>query len=119
MRDSNARATSPLIAAFIVILTASLVTVPTAGWAQAPAPPARLQPIVVTPACIEQQAVEAPLTPYTVVDLQFSRPITKWGEIFVAFENILGETYAVQRTTDGVVTAGNPRLIRGGVRLTY
>jgi outer membrane receptor protein involved in Fe transport len=60
-----------------------------------------------------------PLNPYTVVDLQLSRPITKWGEVFLAFENILDETYAVQRTTDGIVTVGNPRLIRGGVRLSY
>ena len=60
-----------------------------------------------------------PLNPYTVVDLQLSRPITKWGEIFLAFENILDETYAVQRTTDGIVTTGGPRQIRGGVRLTY
>ena len=60
-----------------------------------------------------------PLNPYTVVDLQLSRPITKWGEVFLAFENILDETYAVQRTTDGIVTVGNPRLIRGGVRLIY
>jgi len=60
-----------------------------------------------------------PLNPYTVVDLQLSRPITKWGEIFLAFENILDETYAVQRTTDAIVTTGGPRQIRGGVRLTY
>ena len=60
-----------------------------------------------------------PLNPYTVVDLQLARPITKWGEVFLAFENILDETYAVQRTTDGIVTVGGPRLIRGGVRLIY
>lgn len=60
-----------------------------------------------------------PLSPFTVVDLQLSRPIAKWGEVFVAFENLLDETYAVQRTTDGIVTVGNPRLIRGGVRLTF
>jgi iron complex outermembrane receptor protein len=60
-----------------------------------------------------------PLNPFTVVDLQLSRPITKWGEVFLAFENILGETYAVQRTTDGIVTVGNPRLVRGGARLSF
>jgi hypothetical protein len=62
--------------------------------------------------------VRAP-DPYTVVDLQLSRSITKWGEVFLAFENILDGIYAVQRTTDGIVTVGNPRLIRGGVRLIY
>jgi outer membrane receptor protein involved in Fe transport len=60
-----------------------------------------------------------PLNPYTVVDLQLSRPVTKWGEVFLALENLLDERYAVQRTTDGIVTVGGPRLIRGGVRLTY
>ena len=60
-----------------------------------------------------------PLNPYTTVDLQLSRPMTKWGEVFLAFENLLGERYAVQRTTDGIVTVGSPRLVRGGIRLTY
>jgi iron complex outermembrane receptor protein len=60
-----------------------------------------------------------PLNSYTTIDLQLSRPITKWGVVFLDLENILDETYAVQRTTDGIVTVGGPRLIRGGVRLTY
>jgi iron complex outermembrane receptor protein len=60
-----------------------------------------------------------PLNPFTVVDLQLSRPIAKWADVFLAFENLLGETYAVQRTTDGIVTIGGPRLVRGGFRLTY
>ena len=29
------------------------------------------------------------------------------------------QTAAVQRTTDGIVTVGTPRLVRGGFRLTY
>jgi outer membrane receptor protein involved in Fe transport len=60
-----------------------------------------------------------PLNPYTLVDLQLSRPLARWAEVFLAFENLLGETYAVQRTTDGIVTVGSPRLVRGGFRLTY
>ena len=60
-----------------------------------------------------------PLNPYTTFDLMLSRPIAKWAEIFLAFENLTGETYAVQRTSDGIVTTGAPRLVRGGVRLTY
>ena len=60
-----------------------------------------------------------PLNPFTVVDLQLSRPLAKWADVFLAFENLTGETYAVQRTTDGIVTIGNPRLVRGGFRLTY
>ena len=29
------------------------------------------------------------------------------------------ETSAVQRTSDGIVTIGTPRFVRGGLRLTY
>jgi iron complex outermembrane recepter protein len=60
-----------------------------------------------------------PLNPFTVVDLQLSRPLARWADVFLAFENLLGETYAVQRTSDGIVTTGAPRLVRGGFRLTY
>jgi iron complex outermembrane receptor protein len=60
-----------------------------------------------------------PLNPFTVVDLQLSRPLAKWADVFLGFENLTGETYAVQRTTDGIVTIGSPRLVRGGFRLTY
>ena len=60
-----------------------------------------------------------PLNPYTTVDLLLSRPLAKWADAFLAFENLTGETYAVQRTSDGIVTTGSPRLVRGGIRLTY
>jgi outer membrane receptor protein involved in Fe transport len=60
-----------------------------------------------------------PLNPFTTVDLHLSRPLAPWADVFLAFENLLGETYAVQRTTDGVVTTGTPRLVRGGLRLTF
>jgi outer membrane receptor protein involved in Fe transport len=60
-----------------------------------------------------------PLNPFTTVDLQLSRPLARWAEVYLAFENLLGETYAVQRTSDGIVTTGSPRIVRGGLRLTY
>jgi outer membrane receptor protein involved in Fe transport len=60
-----------------------------------------------------------PLNAYTIVDLQLSRPIAKWGEVFLAFENLLNETYAIARTSDGIISIGGPRLVRGGLRLTY
>jgi outer membrane receptor protein involved in Fe transport len=60
-----------------------------------------------------------PLNPYTTFDLMLSRPLAKWADAFLAFENLTGETYAVQRTSDGIVTIGSPRLVRGGLRLTY
>jgi len=60
-----------------------------------------------------------PLNPFTTVDLHLSRPLAKWADVFLSFENLLNETYAVQRTSDGIVTVGTPRLVRGGFRLTY
>jgi outer membrane receptor protein involved in Fe transport len=59
-----------------------------------------------------------PLNPFTTVDLHLSRPLAKWAEVYLSFENLLNETYAVQRTSDGIVTTGSPRLVRGGFRLT-
>ena len=60
-----------------------------------------------------------PLGSYTVVDLTISRAFAKWGEVFVAVENLFDQTYAVGRTTNGVTSIGAPRLVRGGVRLTF
>ena len=60
-----------------------------------------------------------PLGRYTVVDVHLSRAITSWGTIFLAVENLTDETYAVARTSEGVVSIGAPRIVRGGVRLTF
>jgi outer membrane receptor protein involved in Fe transport len=54
-----------------------------------------------------------------LVDLMLSRPVTRWGEVFLAVENLLDETYATGRTSEGVVSIGAPRLVRGGIRLTF
>jgi outer membrane cobalamin receptor len=56
---------------------------------------------------------------YVVLDVFLSRAITRWSEVFFAVENLLDKTYAVGRSTDGVTTIGAPRLIRGGVRLSF
>jgi outer membrane cobalamin receptor len=60
-----------------------------------------------------------PLGRYTVVDVHLSRPIRSWGTVFVAVENLTDEEYAVARTTEGVVSIGSPRLVRGGVRVAF
>lgn len=54
-----------------------------------------------------------------LVDLMLSRPVTRWGEVFLAVENLFDETYATGRTSEGVVSIGAPRLVRGGIRLTF
>jgi outer membrane receptor protein involved in Fe transport len=56
---------------------------------------------------------------YAVVDLSISRRVAAWGELFVAVENLFDQTYSVGRTSNGVVSIGAPRLVRGGVRLSF
>ena len=60
-----------------------------------------------------------PLGSYVLVDLFASRRIARWGEVFVAIENLLDTTYTTGRTSDGVVSIGAPFLVHGGVRLKY
>jgi outer membrane receptor protein involved in Fe transport len=67
----------------------------------------------------EDDANTLPLGSFFVVDVLLSRRLTKWGELFFAVENLFDETYATGRTSEGVVSIGTPRLIRGGVRLTF
>ena len=67
----------------------------------------------------EDDANTLPLGSYAVVDLLLSRPIAKWGEMFLGFENLLDTTYSTGRTTEGVVSIGAPFLVRGGLRLKF
>ena len=60
-----------------------------------------------------------PLGRYATADVHLSRAITKWGTVFLAVENITNEEYSVARTSEGVVSIGTPRIVRGGVRLTF
>ena len=46
-----------------------------------------------------------------------SRAINKKFELYVAAENILDRVYSAGRTTDGVISIGEPFQFRGGVRL--
>jgi outer membrane receptor protein involved in Fe transport len=59
-----------------------------------------------------------PLGSYPLVDVYLGRAITRWAEVFVAIENVLDRTYAVGRSSEGVVSIGGPRLFRGGARVT-
>jgi outer membrane receptor protein involved in Fe transport len=60
-----------------------------------------------------------PLGGYVTVDVSISRAIGKWAEVFASAENLLDRTYAVGRTSDGVISTGAPRIVRGGVRLAF
>jgi outer membrane receptor protein involved in Fe transport len=60
-----------------------------------------------------------PLGNYVTVDLFLSRALAKWSEVFVGVENLFDTTYATGRTSEGVVSIGAPRLVRGGVRLSF
>ncbi|MBI2468844.1 MAG: TonB-dependent receptor [Candidatus Rokubacteria bacterium] len=56
---------------------------------------------------------------FFVVDVMIWRAITKQAELFLAVENLFDRTVEVAKTTDGVVTTGTPRLIRGGLRFRF
>jgi outer membrane receptor protein involved in Fe transport len=60
-----------------------------------------------------------PLGSYTVFDLFVSRRFAPWVEGFAGVENIFDTTYSTGRTSEGVVSIGAPRLVRGGVRLAF
>jgi len=60
-----------------------------------------------------------PLGSYVVFDLFASRAVTKWLELFAGVENLLDTTYTVARTSEGVISIGAPRIVRGGLRLTF
>ncbi|MBI4607507.1 MAG: TonB-dependent receptor [Candidatus Rokubacteria bacterium] len=56
---------------------------------------------------------------FFVLDVTLSRALSKWGEVFLAVENLFDRTYEVGKTTEGVVTIGTPRLVHGGLRLRF
>jgi outer membrane receptor protein involved in Fe transport len=56
---------------------------------------------------------------YFVMDLFLSRSFGKWFEAYLAIDNLLDKTYTTGRTSEGVVSIGEPRIIRGGVRVHF
>jgi outer membrane receptor protein involved in Fe transport len=60
-----------------------------------------------------------PMGSYVVFDLFVSRTIGKWGEVYVAVENLLDRVYTTGRTSEGVISTGEPRIARGGLRLRF
>jgi outer membrane receptor protein involved in Fe transport len=60
-----------------------------------------------------------PLGSVFVVDLFASRAVTTWLELFAGVENLFDTTYTVGRTSEGVISIGAPRIVRGGLRLTF
>jgi iron complex outermembrane receptor protein len=60
-----------------------------------------------------------PMGSYGVLDVFVSRRLAKWSEAFVGVENLADTTYATGRTSEGVVSIGAPRLVRGGLRFAF
>ena len=58
------------------------------------------------------------LDSFFVLDLSLSREIRPGWEVFLGAENLLGETYEVGKTAEGLVTVGAPALARLGLRVT-
>jgi outer membrane cobalamin receptor len=60
-----------------------------------------------------------PLGGYVTADLFLAHEVAKGAEAFVSVENLFDRTYSTGRTSEGVVSIGAPRLVRGGVRLAF
>jgi len=67
----------------------------------------------------EDDVNSLPLGGYIVVDVAVSRAITRNIELYAAAENIFNRTYSTGRTTDGVISIGEPFIARGGLRLRF
>jgi len=60
-----------------------------------------------------------PLGGFAVVDVYVARQLTRGVDVFGAVENLFDQTYGVGRTAEGTVTIGAPRLVHGGVRVSF
>ena len=60
-----------------------------------------------------------PMGPFTTVDFRISRQLSTWANVYFAVENLFDERYATARTSEGVVSVGAPRMLHGGLRLTF
>lgn len=54
-----------------------------------------------------------------MLDAIVSRAITKNVALYVAAENIFDRVYSTGRTTDGVISIGEPFTVRAGMRLRF
>jgi outer membrane receptor protein involved in Fe transport len=60
-----------------------------------------------------------PLGAFTTVDARIARRFTKFLDVYLAVENLFDETYTVGRTSEGVISTGAPRIVHGGLRLSF
>ena len=74
--------------------------------------------LAVSPAAA-QPPDTLPLGSYVVADLFLSRAFGKSTEVYVAVENLLDRIYTTGRTSEGVISTGEPRTARAGVRLRF
>jgi outer membrane receptor protein involved in Fe transport len=60
-----------------------------------------------------------PMDELFVVDAMVSRGVARWAEVFISAENIFDSEFEVRTTNTGLVELGAPRLVQGGVRLSF
>jgi outer membrane receptor protein involved in Fe transport len=60
-----------------------------------------------------------PMGAATIVDFRIARQLSTWASVYFAVENLFDETYATARTSEGVVSIGAPRMLHGGLRLSF
>jgi outer membrane receptor protein involved in Fe transport len=58
-----------------------------------------------------------PLGGFAIFDVTVARPLARYVEAFVAFQNLFDKRYAVARTP--LESLGMPRMVRGGVRFRF
>jgi outer membrane receptor protein involved in Fe transport len=60
-----------------------------------------------------------PLGAFTTVDARIARRFAKFVDVYLGVENLFDERYTVARTSEGVISIGAPRIVHGGVRLSF
>src|SRR5690606_40426095 len=60
-----------------------------------------------------------PLDGYVTLDLFAGYDLAEGVELYAAAENVFDKEIEVGRASNGLLTIGTPRLVRGGVRLRF
>jgi outer membrane receptor protein involved in Fe transport len=60
-----------------------------------------------------------PLGAFTTVDARIGRRFARFLDLYLGVENLFDERYTVARTSEGVISIGAPRIVHGGLRVSF